>query len=63
MSLPVFKSDEEWFKGLITANGLSSSRPIIKSSSLIADDVRNQRVEFRIVTNAVDRIERIMVAQ
>jgi outer membrane protein OmpA-like peptidoglycan-associated protein len=63
MSLPVFRADEEWFKGLITANGLSSSRPIIRSVGGTAEDERNQRVEFRIVTNAADRIERTIATQ
>ncbi len=60
MSLPVFQSDEEWLKEHITANGLSSSRPIIKNPRSTQDDEVNQRVEFRIVTNAADRFEQLI---
>lgn len=63
MGLPVFKDDEDWFKRHITANGLSSSRPVIKSPSNLTEDEKNQRVEFRIVTNAADRIERTIVSE
>jgi outer membrane protein OmpA-like peptidoglycan-associated protein len=52
MSLPVFDRDQEWFRKMITANGMSSSRPRYK------DDQANQRVEFLVVTNASDRLER-----
>jgi hypothetical protein len=60
MNLPVFQSDEEWLKEHITANGLSSSRPIIKNPKSTRDDEVNQRVEFRIVTNAADRFEQMI---
>jgi outer membrane protein OmpA-like peptidoglycan-associated protein len=60
MSLPVFQTDEQWFREHITANGLSSSKPIIKSPKSIQEDEVNQRVEFRIVTNAADRFEQMI---
>jgi len=60
MNLPVFQSDEKWLKEHITANGLSSSRPIIKNPKSTRDDEVNQRVEFRIVTNAADRFEQMI---
>jgi outer membrane protein OmpA-like peptidoglycan-associated protein len=63
MALPVFQSDEEWLKEHITANGLSSSRPIIKHPKSTQDDEVNQRVEFRIVTNAADRFEQMIEAR
>jgi len=63
MSLPVFKDDEEWFRQQITANGLSSSQPIIKNPKSIKEDELNQRVEFRIVTNAAERIEQLITAK
>ena len=63
MSLSVFKDDEDWFKQHITANGLSSSRPVIRGPSNLTEDEKNQRVEFRIVTNAADRIERTIVSE
>jgi hypothetical protein len=60
MGLPVFQADEEWFREHITANGLSYSRPIVKSPKTIQEDEINQRVEFRIVTNAADRFEQMI---
>ena len=63
MGLTVFQSDEEWLKEHITANGLSSSRPIIKNPKSTQEDEINQRVEFRIVTNAADRYEQMIEAR
>jgi hypothetical protein len=60
MSLPVFQSDEDWFREHITANGLSYSRPIVKNPKSSQEDEVNQRVEFRIVTNAADRFEQMI---
>jgi outer membrane protein OmpA-like peptidoglycan-associated protein len=57
MSLPQFLSDETWLKEHITANGLSSSRPLLKNPKSVLEDEVNQRVEFRIVTNAADKFE------
>jgi len=57
MSLPQFQSDEAWLKEYITANGLSSSRPIVKNPKSEAEDEINQRVDFRIVTNAADKFD------
>jgi outer membrane protein OmpA-like peptidoglycan-associated protein len=57
MSLPEFQSDETWLKEQITANGLSSSRPLLKNPKSLSEDEINQRVEFRIVTNAADKFE------
>ena len=63
MSLPVFKDDKNWFIAHITANGLSSSRPIIKTPRSLKEDEINQRVEFRIVTNAADRIDQLITVK
>lgn len=63
MALPVFKDDEEWFRQHITANGLSSSQPIIKNPKSIKEDELNQRVEFKIVTNAAERLDQIITAK
>ena len=60
MLMPELRGDEEWFRRHITANGLSSSQPIIKNPSSIKEDELNQRVEFRIVTNASDRIDQLI---
>jgi outer membrane protein OmpA-like peptidoglycan-associated protein len=50
--------NKEWLKKRLTANGLSSSQPIIDINGFI-DEKASQRVEFRIVTNADESIERI----
>lgn len=63
MGLPAFQTEEAWLKEHITANGLSSSRPIIKNPKSSQDDEMNQRVEFRIVTNAADRFEQMIQAR
>ena len=63
MGLPAFQNEETWLKEHITANGLSSSRPIIKNPKSSQDDEMNQRVEFRIVTNAADRFEQMIQAR
>ncbi len=60
MGLPVFQSDEAWFREHITANGLSSSRPAIPNPRSAEEEERNQRVEFKIVTNAADRFEQMI---
>ena len=47
----------DWAKGLITANGLSSSQPILIQG---AEDKRlSRRVEFRVITNAEKFLEDI----
>jgi outer membrane protein OmpA-like peptidoglycan-associated protein len=60
MGLAAFQADEDWFREHITANGLSYSRPIVKNPKSTQDDEINQRVEFRIVTNAADRFEQMV---
>lgn len=47
----------EWAKGLITANGLSSSHPIYKNG--VEDKDLSRRVEFRVRTNAEKQLEEI----
>ncbi|MDO9489197.1 MAG: hypothetical protein Q7J32_12540 [Sphingomonadaceae bacterium] len=49
---------EAWLRERLTANGLSSSKPIRRANGEI-DELGSQRVEFRIVTNAEDSLERI----
>jgi len=58
MRLQRVRPEEEWLRAHLTANGLSSSHPIRKSDSTV-DDLASQRVEFRIVTNAEERLEAI----
>lgn len=48
---------DEWLRGRLTANGLSSAHPI-KHNGI--EDLRgSQRVEFRVVTNAEERLQDI----
>lgn len=55
---PAGQSRAEWLLTRLTANGLSSSQPIITQGQQI-DELASQRVEFRIVTNADERLERM----
>jgi len=50
------QESEAWLREKLTANGLSSSKPIMTGSGVV-DELASQRVEFRIVTNAEARIE------
>lgn len=45
----------EWAKNFITANGLSSSHPILKNG--VEDKGLSRRVEFRVRTNAEKQLE------
>lgn len=47
-----------WAKSLITANGLSSSQPILKNG--VEDKTLSRRVEFRVRTNAEKHLEEIV---
>ena len=49
---------EEWHKGLVTANGLSSSHLILKMNGEEDKDL-SRRVEFRVRTNAEKQLEDI----
>jgi outer membrane protein OmpA-like peptidoglycan-associated protein len=47
----------DWTRKLVTANGLSSSRPILKDG--MEDKELSRRVEFRVRTNAEKQLETI----
>jgi hypothetical protein len=47
----------DWAKGVITANGLSSSQPILVNG--VEDKQLSRRVEFRVRTNAEKQLEDI----
>jgi outer membrane protein OmpA-like peptidoglycan-associated protein len=49
-----------WVKQNLTANGLSSSKPIHIKDTAIEDKLASRRVEFRIRTNAERKIEEIL---
>jgi outer membrane protein OmpA-like peptidoglycan-associated protein len=58
LKMPEIQTNADWMKAHLTANGLSSSKPILKSNNEI-DEKASQRVEFRIVTNAEDSLDKI----
>ena len=58
LSLPSINQDQLWVRENLTANGFSSSK-LIKRDDGSIDDHRSQRVEFRIVTNADERMQSI----
>ena len=56
--MSLMKADQiEWAKNYITANGLSSSHPILKNG--VEDKDLSRRVEFRVKTNAEKQLEEI----
>ena len=55
MSLSKVQNNQDWLIQHMTANGLSSSHPLSADASKNA----NQRVEFRIVTNASEKMDLI----
>ena len=55
LGLPEVADDKPWIKSHLTANGLSSSKPVIVNGE--EDEVRSRRVEFRLRTDAESRIE------
>ena len=57
---PIADSNINWMREVVTANGLSSSRPVYLSNQpTVIDDLSSQRVEFRIVTNSEERLSKI----
>ncbi len=52
-------SKREWARKFITANGLSSSHPILKSEAL-EDKEKSRRVEFRTRTKAEEKVVQII---
>jgi outer membrane protein OmpA-like peptidoglycan-associated protein len=54
------KDSKEWIRERLTANGLSSSKLIVNNS--IEDKEKSRRVEFRVRTNAENRIVKIISA-
>lgn len=51
----------EWSRSTVTANGLSSARPVARGGSIAGEDPdRSRRVEFRVVTRARERVMRVL---
>jgi len=61
LSLPRDPEQQKWLFTLLTANGLSSSRPILNPNG-IENIEASQRVEFRIRTNAETRLLEVIQA-
>jgi outer membrane protein OmpA-like peptidoglycan-associated protein len=59
LSLPQVGGQRDWLRRYLTANGLSSSRPVFDPSGA-EDAARSRRVEFRIRTDAETRIAKIL---
>lgn len=59
LTLKAISEERTWLIEHVTANGLSSSRPLIPDDRSPKSEQANQRVEFRIVTNASDRMDQI----
>lgn len=57
LGMEQIKDDADWLRGLITANGLSYSKLIIIDGK--EDQAKSRRVEFRIRTNAEEKLEEI----
>ena len=59
LSLPQVNDQRDWLRRNLTANGLSSSHPVIDATGA-EDAARSRRVEFRVRTDAETRIEKIL---
>ena len=59
LKLPEVQKDIDWLRSNVTANGLSSSHRILKPDGT-EDADRSKRVDFRILTDADAKIEKIL---
>ena len=59
LSRPSVVGDQDWLRSHVTANGLSSSKLIVRSDGS-ENAEGSQRVEFRVRTNADERITEIL---
>lgn len=58
LMLPEIEANRTWIQQILTANGLSSSKPILINN--IEDTVHSRRVEFKIKTNSENQIMKIL---
>jgi outer membrane protein OmpA-like peptidoglycan-associated protein len=58
LMLPQINFDRSWIKQILTANGLSSSKPILLNG--VEDTVHSRRVEFKVKTNSETQILKIL---
>lgn len=56
LSLLSIKQNQTWIREHLTSNGFSSSKPVKRKDGSIDED-SSQRVEFRIVTNADEKMQ------
>ncbi len=59
LMLQKVNSNRDWIKSIVTANGLSSSKPIMLKSGR-EDTLRSRRVEFKVKTNSEKQILKIL---
>jgi|AntRauTorcE11897_2_1112592.scaffolds.fasta_scaffold01922_9 outer membrane protein OmpA-like peptidoglycan-associated protein len=62
INLPEVNAEEDWLKRNLTANGLSSSQPILNPDGSENEEL-SRRVEFRVRTDADSRIRAILEEQ
>jgi outer membrane protein OmpA-like peptidoglycan-associated protein len=62
IGIPAVERERRWLKQYVTANGLSSSKPILAGDGT-EDRERSQRVEFKVRTDAELRIAKILALQ
>lgn len=62
LELPAVQNEKQWLKEHMTANGLSSSKPILLDNGE-EDRDRSRRVEFRLRTDAESRIASMLEGQ
>lgn len=60
LKLRSVRPSKEWARDLITANGLSSSRPIFDKSGARENAVKSRRVEFRVRMDSEKQIFKIL---
>jgi outer membrane protein OmpA-like peptidoglycan-associated protein len=58
LMLPDIAPERLWIKHILTANGLSSSKPIMVNG--VEDTVHSRRVEFKVKTNSEKQIMKIL---
>jgi outer membrane protein OmpA-like peptidoglycan-associated protein len=59
LNLPEVNEQRDWLRRNLTANGLSSSHPVLDASG-VEDAARSRRVEFKVRTDAETRIAKIL---
>lgn len=58
LMLPNIADERLWIKHILTANGLSSSKPILING--VEDNVHSRRVEFKVKTNSETQMFKIL---